>query len=431
MTDFARALRHLRPAEPPQRHLFQPAPVFSISRQLEFLKARSSEPSMGHVSVRTEVVPGGEEEVTPLGRHTVLRKVYPHDYYHGKIGLGRFSCSDLKQLISLMREKGSVPDRDSILFLDTETTGIQGGAGMCPFLVGIGYYSGDDFHMVQYFIRDFDEEPSMLYSLAKLSERFRMVVTYNGAAFDIPLLETRFTLARLDSPFPAMSHLDLLTSARRLWRAGHGSCRLVALEKEIVSFLRGPDVPGSMIPRAYFDYLLHGSSPALQSVFKHNIHDVVSLAALTVAACDRVTAEPASFDDPLDLYSLARILENTAEWNRAAILYEMALAGGLPESVRIKAIENLIVIYRRAGEHERSLARCDELINGSAFSFPAYEGAAIYHERIACDHARALEIVERALLRIELNEETQRWRTSLKSRWERLRQKALRFPSKP
>ena len=374
------------------------------------------------------MLPGGEEEVTPLGRHTVLRKVYAHDYYHGKIGLGRFSCTDLKQLTTVMREKSNVPDRESILFLDTETTGIQGGSGMCPFLVGIGYYDGDDFHMVQYFIRDFDEEPSMLHSLTKLSQRFRMVVTYNGAAFDIPLLETRFTLARLDSPFPAMSHLDLLTSARRLWRAGHGSCRLVALEKEIVSFLRGPDVPGSMIPRAYFDYLLHGSSPTLQSVFKHNVHDVVSLAALTVAACDRVSSEPAAFDDPLDLYSLARILENTSEWSRAAVLYEKALAGGLPDPVRLKTIENLIVIYRRSGEHERSLLLCDELIEGPAFSLPAYEGAAIYYERIVGDHGRALEIVERALVRIEQTEETQRWRTSLKSRWEKLRQKVLRFP---
>ena len=54
-----------------------------------------------------------------------------------------------------------------------------------------------------------------------------------------------------------MSHLDLLFTARRLWRNGHGSCRLVALEREMISFMRGPDVPGSMIPRAYFDYLQH------------------------------------------------------------------------------------------------------------------------------------------------------------------------------
>ena len=75
--------------------------------------------------------------------------------------------------------------------------GMQGGTGMCPFLVGIGYFAGDDFLMVQYFIRDFDEEPSMLLAIEDLLKQFELVVTYNGAAFDIPLLETRFTLARL------------------------------------------------------------------------------------------------------------------------------------------------------------------------------------------------------------------------------------------
>ena len=430
MPDFAKALRHLRPAEPPQRHLFQATPrAFSISEQLGFLNARPGRQATSPSALKPAALPVGEVETTPLGSHTVIRKVYPGDHCHGRIGLGRFSCSDLKQLMSVMREKGTVPDRDSILFLDTETTGIQGGAGICPFLVGLGYFSGDEFHMVQYFIRDFDEEPSMLHALSKLVERFRLVVTYNGASFDIPLLETRFTLARLDSPFPAMSHLDLLTSARRLWRAGHGSCRLVALEQKIVSFLRGPDVPGAMIPRTYFDFLQNGFSPAIDLVFKHNVHDVVSLAALTVAACDRVTAEPAAFDDPLDLYSLARILDGTSEWKRGAALYSMALAGGLPDPVKLKASENLIMIYRRVGEHERSLTICEDVMRGAAFSATAYEGAAIYYERIVGDHARALEIVEQALNRLQTPDDSQRWRSQLTSRWERLRQKALRFPS--
>src|SRR5437867_1875403 len=258
----------------------------TLSQQLQFLKTRFGRQDMASSSMHYEVLPRGEEAATSLGRHYVVRNVYPHDYFHGKVRLGRFSCTDLQRLITLMREKGSVPDRNAILFLDTETTGMQGGAGMCPFLVGVGYFVDDDFHMLQYFVRDFDEEPSMLCALGKLLEQFRLIVTYNGAAFDIPLLETRFTLARRDSPLDGMSHLDLLTSARRLWRNGHGSCRLIALERELLSFLRGPDVPGAMIPRAYFDFLHHGSSALLQGVFTHNVYDVVSLAALTVCACD-------------------------------------------------------------------------------------------------------------------------------------------------
>jgi uncharacterized protein YprB with RNaseH-like and TPR domain len=388
-------------------------PLFSLAEQLRFLRSRPA-------TVPT-VLPPGEVHFNGLGSHYCIHEVYPQDYFHGKVRLSRLSCPDLECLMKLMREKGSVPDRDRIVFLDTETTGIQGGAGIYPFLVGIGYFVDDDFHMVQYFIRDFDEEPSMLLNLAAQLEQFELAVTYNGAAFDIPLLETRFTLARLENPFLSMSHFDLLFTARKLWRNGHGSCRLVALEDEIISFLRGPDIPGALIPRAYFDYLECRPAPALGSVFRHNVYDVISLAALTIQACDRVAVEPAALDEPLDLYSLGRVFESSPEWRRSIRLYEMALAGGLPEPVRIKALENLAIAYRRAGEHDRSREVCTELMRYSSFSVIGYEGAAIYYERVVHDFERALRVLEEGLARAE----SKRWRMQLQSRWDRLQQKTL------
>src|SRR5712671_5301504 len=428
MPDFAKALRQLRPPAQPQRHLFRPDnPATSLSKQLQFLKMKNPSPRLGAGPNEISALPDGEEEVTPFGRHYVVRNVFDGEHCHGKVRLSRFSCDDLRQWMKLMREKGTVCDRGGIVFLDTETTGMQGGAGMVPFLVGLGYFEGDEFRMVQYFIRDFDEEPSMLYALARLLAKFQLVVTYNGATFDIPLLETRFTLARSENPLEAMPHLDLLTGARRLWRNGHGSCRLVALEREIVSFLRGPDVPGAMIPRVYFDFVNHGSSPEMTGVFTHNVYDVVSLAALTVCACDRVTEEAARYDNPADLYSLARIFENSPEWRRSCSLYEMALSGGLPDPLHSRAAENLSVIYRRAGEHERALAICTELMHRPSFSLAGYEGAAIHYERIEGDHRRALEIVDLGLSRLGDDSNCKRWQSQLKARRERLRQKVIQF----
>src|SRR5436190_23803041 len=188
MPDFGKALQQLRPKQSPQRLLFQSdSPVASLGQQLAFLKSRSP-----RQCVTEAVAPDGVEEITPFGRHLAIRRIYGPDEYHGNVRLGRFSCSDLERLSNLMKEKASIPHRDSIVFLDTETTGLHGGTGMVPFLVGIGYFEGDNFHMVQFFIRDFDEEASMLHALGTLLERFRLIVTYNGAAFDIPLLETRF-----------------------------------------------------------------------------------------------------------------------------------------------------------------------------------------------------------------------------------------------
>src|SRR5438045_6792979 len=177
MPDFAKALRGLKPA------------ATSWESQLASYIVAGLNPR--------SILPPGEVHSTSLGSHYVIRGTYPEDYFHGKVRLGRLSSTDLECLMTLMRAKGSVPHRDQIVFLDTETTGIQGGTGMCPFLVGIGYFSGDEFRMIQYFIRDFEEEPSMLLDLAARLRQLDLTITYNGAAFGLPLHEPRFMLARL------------------------------------------------------------------------------------------------------------------------------------------------------------------------------------------------------------------------------------------
>jgi uncharacterized protein YprB with RNaseH-like and TPR domain len=154
MPDFARALKHINGGT---------KPTTSWSSQLASYVAAGLAPRW--------VLPAGEIHSTPFGSHYFTRAQCAADYYHGKVRLERFSPGDLALLMALMREKGRVPDRDRIVFLDTETTGMQGGVGMCPFLIGLGYFVRDEFQMVQYFIRDFDEEPSMLFALRERLNR--------------------------------------------------------------------------------------------------------------------------------------------------------------------------------------------------------------------------------------------------------------------
>ena len=440
MPDFAKALKRLRDRDrQPYLTGLSPVAAFSLSEQLQFLKPLPSNRTTTNVPVFQEGLPAGESESTSFGSHYVVRKSFADDYYHGKVRLSRFCSGELQQLMKLMKQRAEVGERDRIVFLDTETTGVHGGTGICPFLVGVGHFSGSDFKMIQYFIRDFDEEPSMLLALGEFLTNFDLVVTYNGATFDVPLLETRFTLARLDNPFERLGHFDLLNTARRLWRNGHGSCRLIAMER-LMSFMRGPDVPGAAIHRVYFDFLQHRPTPQLAAIFTHNTYDVVSLAALTLHACDCVgVAAPAALDDPLDLYSLARVLENSANWRRSISLYEMALGGGLPEPTRTKALENLSVIYRRIGDNQRSFEICEELMRSDVFSLLAYEGAAIHHERIESDVEAALQVIEVGLKRLDgfphvgladaESGSLKRWRALLRSRWERLQQKVIGFPA--
>ena len=393
MTEFRKALNRLR--------VTNPSPRFSIRDQFRFLEDLPGRKARTRREVRiVESLPAGRTESTPLGTHYVLSNSYPHHHFHGTVRLDRLSTEDLEVLLELAGCKHADLDRERIVFLDTETTGVRGGTGICPFLIGVGFFRGDAFHVVQYFIRDFDEEPSMLLALEELMREFDLIVTYNGRSFDLPLVENRCVLSRLDSPFEHLTHFDLLFTARRLWRAGYGSCRLTALEEKLVRFVRGPDIPGSMIPRAYFEYLRSSDASPLGSVFSHNVYDILSLTALAIQASDRVVTEPAPLDDALDLYSLGRIFDTPRDRTKGIRCYEMALESPMPLAIRIRTLERLSVLYRRTGEHTRSLALCEELMAQAEFSLIGYEGAAILFERRARDLEATLKVLDEALARM-------------------------------
>ena len=416
MTQFRKALDQLRQKDGPG--------TFSISDQLSFLKDRThGEEFIRSRPAHPQNLPEGRVEENVHGSHYVIREDFDGDHYHGNIRMGRLCDEDLATLLDLARCKHDGLERDRIIFLDTETTGIQGGAGMCPFLIGVGFFRGDDFHVVQYFIRDFDEEPSMLLALGQMLKEFDLIVTYNGKTFDLPLVDNRFILSRMEKPFGHMSHFDLLFTARRLWRNGHGSCRLTALEHKLLQFIRGPDIHGSMIPRAYFDYLNHFDATPLRSVFSHNVYDILSLAGLTIHACDRVVTEPAPLDDALDVYSLGKIFDRVRNRPKSIECYELALRSALPTPLRVRALERLSILYRRVGEHGRSLETCKRLMNHPAFSLIGYEGAAIHYSRHAHDTVSALRVVAEALGRTEGIAPLARRRARLEVRMRRLESK--------
>jgi uncharacterized protein YprB with RNaseH-like and TPR domain len=414
MTRFRKALDRLR--------LGDPSPGLSLRDQLKFLP---DPPARRSMLERTSIdsLPEGQVEANPMGSHYIMAHRYPADYRHGKILLSQMSVEKLNGLLRLARCSRPDLNRERIIFLDTETTGVHGGAGMCPFLIGAGFFRGDDFCVTQYFMRDFDEEASMLLALGEFLGQFDVIVTYNGQAFDLPLVENRCVLSRLPSPFDHLVHFDLLFMARRLWRAGHGSCRLTALEERLVGFLRGPDIPGSMIPRAYFDYLQGARSRSFRSVFSHNIYDIISLACLTIHASGQLGNEPPSTGDPLDLYSLGRIFDADRNRDKSILYYEAALESPLPSAFRIRILERLALLYRVRGEHARSLRLCEELISQSEFSFAGYEGAAIYHEYRSRKFETALKLLDEALERIEGQTWMERRRIRIQARRTRVRRK--------
>ena len=64
----------------------------------------------------------------------------------------------------------------------------------------IGSIEPGGFRLRQFFMRDYGEEASLLHRLAGYLAQFDVLITYNGKAYDQPLLETRFRMARASNP---------------------------------------------------------------------------------------------------------------------------------------------------------------------------------------------------------------------------------------
>src|SRR5208282_5322070 len=112
-----------------------------------------------------------------------------------------------------------VADAQQWLFLDTETTGLAGGTGTYPFLVGLAWWEGGGLEVEQLFMREYSEERSLLAALAE---------------------------------------------------------RLA--ERHVLGWDRGDDLVSELIPRIYLNFVRHGHAEPLVPVFEHNQMDLRGLA---------------------------------------------------------------------------------------------------------------------------------------------------------
>jgi uncharacterized protein YprB with RNaseH-like and TPR domain len=174
---------------------------------------------------------------------------------------------------------GAHPEDEGALFLDTETTGLAGGAGTTPFLIGLALVGREAVTVEQYFLRRLAGEAAMLEALRGRLRAAETLVTFNGRRFDWPILEARAVINRVPlSPPP--DHADLIGPARRLWHRPLGTYRLTAIERAALGIVRTDDVDSALVPSLYLTYLRTGDTAGLDAVFAHNAQDVLCLVHL-------------------------------------------------------------------------------------------------------------------------------------------------------
>lgn len=292
------------------------------------------------------------------------------------------------------------------LFLDTETTGLSGGTGTYPFLVGLAWWEGVGLEIEQLFMREYDEERSLLAALAERLEERPVLVTFNGKSFDWPLLETRYRMTRkLAAPAPK-AHLDFLHPARSLWRLRLGSVRLSQLERHVLAWDRGDDLPSEQIPRIYQDFVRCGHADPLVPVFLHNQMDLRGLAGLANRILTLLAEDELSANDGLELYGLSRMCERRGEMSRARKLYEQTVGSELPKGEDRAARASLARLAKRDGDWERARELWESVLGNSREGYEAYEQLAVYFEHQARQPQRALSITREALAQLRRANQT-------------------------
>ncbi|GMU05686.1 ribonuclease H-like domain-containing protein [Corallococcus caeni] len=359
-----------------------------------------------------------EARSTPHGTVHVAEQVYPPDHRHGTAPVAAALDVESRLVAGLALH----PDLESVdftrmLLLDTETTGLAGGTGTVPFLVGLGWFEDRSLRVQQLFLRRMGEEAPMLRLLAERMASSSCLVTYNGKSFDWPLLRTRFVLNRVPVP-KELPHLDLLHCARRVFKHRGEGARLVHLESKVLGHHRVGDVDGSLIPELYFRFLRGTDGSELVPVLEHNQKDLLLLAALLGDLVRRFQSEGTERQDPRDLLGFAQVAERAGDAERALTFAKAAAESGGP--VGIEALVLASRLCRRSGDCETAVAHLQRALT---FAKPGqgavlhlsltklYEHSlkdlprALYHARLAApvelpaDHQLRLERLERRLSR--------------------------------
>ena len=389
--------------------------------------------SAAEASSRVLEVLGGTLVAGDRGPTVIVERRYPIAHRHGRHPVERYVEAAGSARVALPwflgRSGGLVPPVGSeagprLLFFDLETTGLSGGAGTYAFLVGFGFFAEDGFRTRQYFLRGYGEERALLDAVAgEVSAggdgQPPVLITYNGRSFDVPLIETRYQLNRLRSPFGGLPHVDMLFPARRLWKrrvpratdaAGHpgfgaprvrtygatapdespGSCSLTAIERDILGLHRQDDVPGWEIPSRYFGYARSGDASGLSAVLEHNRLDLLSLAAVSGLILELSRAGADGAHERHERLALGRLLESLDRLDEAERCYAAAAVDeGTPEReldrmARADALHWLALHRRRLHRFQESAEAWRTLseIPGvdAGLRREALEALAIHHE---------------------------------------------------
>lgn len=298
---------------------------------------------------------------------------------------GRVAFSSLRDVPLTFLAGGEEPCREGLLFIDTETTGLAGGTGTVAFVLGLSRMEGAFVRVRQYFLLKFGAEAAMLSHALDWIRGATHLVSFNGKSFDVPLLVTRYRLARLEDPLQKLPHIDLLHRTRAAFRRNWPDCRLQTAEQHLLKLYRDNDTPGHLIPQIWTDFLRLGETRGLRGIVEHNCTDLLSLIALA-CVLGRTYDAPAQYGaDPLGVARAHRRVGDDATALKHLRDHDDILSND--------AQLELAALYARSNEWQNAVDIWETLANRGVME--AMERLAKYHEHRRGDFAAALRWTER------------------------------------
>ena len=170
-------------------------------------------------------------------------------------------------------------DLHKLLFFDIETTGFS--ASTCTiYIIGCVYYEDTKWHVKQWLAENYEEEKPLLEAFMSFSEKYSMLIHFNGNQFDLPFVEKRAKHHNLENVLVQKESLDIYKKINPYrFFCSLPSCRQKTIE-EYLGIHREDEFNGGQLIEKYHSYVKDPTPEVGSLLLLHNHDDLIGMLSI-------------------------------------------------------------------------------------------------------------------------------------------------------